>query len=136
MRRLSAFVLLGLVVPAVAGMGTRASAQMLDRGRYIVEQVGMCHDCHTPREPTGQLRMNQSLQGGPIGSTPLRPMPWAEYAPALAGLPGPYTEARMATFLETGQRPDGSFPRPPMPPHRLSAEDARAVAAFLKSMGR
>ena len=53
---------------------------------------------------------------------------------ALAGLPGNYTEAQLAAFLQTGKRPDGSMARPPMPPYRMSASDAQAVAAYLKSL--
>jgi hypothetical protein len=40
----------------------------------------------------------------------------------------------MVTFLETGKRPDGSMPRPPMPPYRFSHEDAPAITAYLLAM--
>lgn len=109
-------------------------AQTLARGKYLVERVGLCADCHTPRDADGQLIAAESLHGAPIGFRPLHPMPFAEQAPALAGLPSHYTPDQMATFLQTGNRPDGSRPRPPMPPYRFSKEDAWAVVDYLKSL--
>jgi len=128
MRILPLAAIVALVLPAAAG------AQPIGRGQYIVERVGMCHDCHTPRDETGQLIMSKALQGAPIGSQPIHPMPWAENAPPIAGLPSHYTQEQMVTFLQTGKRPDGSTPRPPMPPYRLSHEDALAVTAWLRSL--
>ncbi len=104
------------------------------RGRYIVEQVGMCGDCHTPRDTKGELVTAEALHGAPIGFRPLHPMPFAEHAPPLAGLPHNWTAAQTAIFLQTGQRPDGSHPLPPMPPYRMSKEDAWAVVDYLKSI--
>lgn len=110
-----------------------AQAQVA-RGKYLVEQVALCGDCHTPRDTKGQLIAAQALHGAPVGVRPVHPMPFAEQAPALAGLPAHYTAAQMAAFLQTGKRPDGSFPLPPMPPYRLSKEDAWAVVDYIKSL--
>ncbi len=46
------------------------------------------------------------------------------------------TEAQAIAFLQTGIRPDGSRPRPPMPEFRFNEADAKAVVAHLKSLGR
>jgi hypothetical protein len=37
-------------------------------------------------------------------------------------------------FLMTGEKPDGSHPRPPMPEYRLDRDDAEAVVTYLKSL--
>lgn len=127
-----------LVVTLLAGAAGTASAAdntVLDRGRYLVEQVGMCSDCHSPRDQTGQFIRADWLHGAPIGVAPKAPMPeWAEHAPQISGLPPHYTEAQAITFLESGKRPDGSYARPPMPPYRFNHSDAVAVAAYLKSL--
>ena len=128
MRHLMLASLFCLALPAAAG------AQSVARGQYIVEHVGLCNDCHTPRDEKGELIMSKSLQGFEIGFRPLHPMPFAEYAPPIAGLPAHYTPEQMVTFLQTGKRPDGSLPRPPMPPYRMSREDAQSVMSFLRSM--
>jgi cytochrome c553 len=124
-------LLIGL---ACAALPAAAGAQSLARGKYIVEHVGMCVDCHTPRDPSGQPIATQHLHGAPIGFRPMHPMPFAEQAPPIAGLPAHYTPAQMATFLQTGVRPDGSMARPPMPPYRLSKDDAWSVVDYLKSL--
>jgi mono/diheme cytochrome c family protein len=120
--------LLCAAVPAAAG------AQSLEHGKYLVERVGMCGDCHTPRDATGQTIAAQALQGAPLGFRPMHPMPFAEQAPSIAGLPAHYAPAQVATFLETGKRPDGSTAKPPMPPYRMSKTDAWSVVRYLQSL--
>jgi mono/diheme cytochrome c family protein len=122
-----------LLVPALAAHA--ADDSKLARGRYLVERVGMCIDCHSPRNEKGELIRSEWLRGAPIAVKPIHEMPaWGEVAPPLAGLPAGYTEAQLAHFLETGKRPDGSFARPPMPPYRFDRADAEAAAAYLRSL--
>lgn len=111
-----------------------APSGLVARGRYLVEGIGLCADCHTPRNEKGELVMAHWLRGAPIGFTPAVPMPWAVAAPPIAGLPS-MTAEQAVDFLMHGKRPDGSMPRAPMPPYRLNEEDARAMVAYLKSIG-
>lgn len=125
-------LLLSLLGPSLA---QAAESELLRRGQYLVERVGMCSDCHSPRDQTGQFIRSAWLGGAPIEMVPKHPIPgWVEYAPRLAGLPGHYSEAALAAFLETGTRPDGSHAGPPMPPYRFSRPDAEAIVAYLKSL--
>jgi cytochrome c553 len=96
----------------------------------------LCGDCHTPRLESGEPDMSRSLQGTPTGMTPTVEMPWATIAPPIAGIPGHYSEDQFVAFLQTGVRPDGSRPLPPMPPYRLNEDDARAVAAYIATLPR
>jgi cytochrome c553 len=128
MRQYLLTTLLCLVIPATAG------AQSVARGKYLVEGTSMCNDCHTPRDEKGQLVLSKALQGAILGVQPIHPMPWADTAPPIAGLPANYTPAQMVTFLQTGKRPDGSMPRPPMPPYRFSRTDAVSLTAYLRSL--
>lgn len=105
---------------------------LVERGDYLVNGVVLCGDCHTPRLEDMALDETRRLQGADIGGPPTM----ATYAPALAGLPANYTDEQFVAFLQTGVRPDGSHPRPPMPPYRLNAADARAVAAYIASLPR
>jgi cytochrome c553 len=120
--------LLCLAVPATAG------AQSVAHGKYLVEGTSMCNDCHTPRDDKGQFIASKTLQGAPIDFKSLHPMPWADAAPSIAGLPANYTPAQLVTFLQTGKRPDGSSPRPPMPPYRFSRSDAESITAYLRTL--
>ena len=73
--------------------------------------------------------------GAPVLFEPTVPVPWARFAPRLAGIPAGYTEKQFEHFLMTGERPHGMPPTlPPMPPYRLDRDDAQAVAAYLHSL--
>ncbi len=127
-----------LVFTLALAWGCAASdpqAQKLARGKYLVDNIGMCADCHSPRNEKGEFDQARQLQGSPLGFAPTVPMPvWANAAPAIAGLPS-LNEADAVKFLETGTLPGGRQPRPPMPTYRLSHEDAAAVVAYLKTLG-
>ena len=122
--------------PRVAGQqaGRRSGAD-IEHGKYLVHQVAMCVVCHTPKSEDGKLQMQKLLQGGRIPMrSPYSSQQWALEAPQLAGLPGGWTQASLAEFLQTGQTPTGSLIRPPMPPFRMNERDAHSVAAYLRSL--
>jgi mono/diheme cytochrome c family protein len=111
-----------------------AAAAKIARGKYLVDQVGMCGDCHTPRDERGAPIAAKYLQGAPIGFKPIAPVPvWADKAPAIAGLPG-WDDGAAIKFMMTGIAYNQLPPRPPMPPYRLNRQDAEAVVAYLKSL--
>ena len=107
----------------------------IERGRYLVHHVGLCVDCHSPRNERGEFIEEKQLTGTPLAFAPTVPMPWSGTAPGLAGLPAGYTETALVHFLMTGERPGGLPPTlPPMPAYRLERADAEAVAAYLRSL--
>ena len=104
------------------------------RGKYLVEEVAKCTECHTPRDAQGQLDRSRWLQGAPIWVTPVHPnSSWAENAPALAGFPS-FSAADAVNILEKGVGPRGEAIRPPMHIYHLSHEDALAIVAYLRSV--
>ena len=122
-----------LLLCAQTAFGQSSKNPQIERGRYLVQRVGMCGDCHTPRDEKGVPIAGRELGGAPIDFKPVHPMPWASTAPEIAGLPG-WKDEQIVTFLTTGKL-DGKEPNPPMPGYRLSASDARAVVAYLRSLG-
>lgn len=114
---------------------TQKTDPQLIRGRYLVEHIGLCADCHSPRNEKGEFVREQWLKGAALPFQPMVPMPWAQAAPPLAGLPSMTTE-QAVTFMQTGKRPDGTTPRPPMPEFRFNEADANAVVAYLKSLAK
>lgn len=118
----------------LASATAASAASPVERGEYLVRSVGMCADCHTPRDSHGALIESAWLHGAPVDFRPLHPMPFAVQAPRIAGMPAGYTAASLARFLETGQKVDGSAPLPPMPPYRLTPEDAASVVAYLQTL--
>jgi mono/diheme cytochrome c family protein len=102
-----------------------------DRGAYLVHRVAMCVVCHSPRDSSGRVDNDRLLTGGRIPvESPYAGQDWAFRAPRLAGLPG-WEKEELVTLLRTGQSPQGFVPRPPMPPFRMTGEDAQAVADYL-----
>ena len=130
----------GLVTWWLAGAADRDNnagniRDKVSRGKYLVESVAMCVQCHTPRSQTGELLETRYLQGAPIpvSAPPNFRIEWAYKAPAIAGLPG-YTIQDGIKLLMEGITPDGRTPKAPMPKFRLSRSDAEAVVSYLKSL--
>jgi len=129
-----AIVAFGVVAFPTARPAGSSPADTIERGRYLVQQVGLCGDCHTPHNEKGDPIADQALQGANVFLKPMNPVPnWAEYTPAIAGFPG-FTDEQAVTFLTTGKDAGGQFAAPPMPQYRFSREDAVAVLSYLKSL--
>lgn len=129
-------VLLMVAASAIAASAQRPPAgnAQVERGRYLVEQVAMCGECHTPRDSQGELDRSRWLQGAPTWFAPIHPTTnWAYAAPALAGLPS-FSDADMTMVLEKGWQPNGRPIRPPMHVYHMSHEDAQAIVAYLRSL--
>lgn len=111
-------------------------AAQIERGRYLANDVALCVVCHTPKDGKGLPIRDQAFHGGVIPAKATYPdmQAFATNAPALGPMAGGAPED-VAYLLETGiWRPTGKSPRPPMPPFRLSKEDAEAVVAYLRSL--
>lgn len=115
---------------------TGATNSEIERGKYLVENVAMCVECHTPRDSQGALRKDAWLAGAPIWIRPVAPIQnWADHAPSLAGWPS-FTEEQGERILEKGTGPEGEELRPPMHIYHMKHEDAKAIIAYLKSLPR
>ena len=105
-----------------------------EQGRYLVEQVAMCGQCHSPRNDNGEIIREQWLKGAPIPvQNPYAYQSWAEFAPRIAGLPQ-YTDEQALTLFTKGIGRAGKELRRPMPPFRMSEQDARDVVAYLRTL--
>ena len=140
MHKISQLSLLALLLLAAGSSRfTRAQVKQksdpqVDRGRYIVEGVAMCERCHTARDEHGNPDRTHWLMGGPVQTQATYPMPnWAHREPRLAGVP-PGTDEEFIRLLTTGISRTGRPPNPPMPPFRMTREDAEGVLAYLKSL--
>ncbi len=126
------YSIVGTVALTHSAAETRQS--QVERGKYLVQEVARCGECHTPRDAQGELDRSRWLQGAPMWFQPVHPMPnWAYLAPRLAGLGG-LSEVEVTRILETGLDPGGKPVRPPMHVYHLSHEDAAAIVAYLKAL--
>jgi mono/diheme cytochrome c family protein len=104
------------------------------RGKYLVEDVAMCGQCHTPRDSHGNFDQSRRFQGAPIPWVPVKTDPnWPINAPRIGGNP-PAPDADMIKLLTTGIWTNGGRLRFPMPQFRMERSDAEAVVAYLKSV--
>lgn len=119
---------------AAPGAASAQTAGDVDRGRYLATSVAMCVQCHTPRNADGSIDETRLFQGAAVPvESPFPAQEWATQAPSIAGLVA-FNEEDELSLLTTGHRRDGHTPKPPMPPFRLSPDDARAVIAYLRSL--
>ena len=118
----------------VPGSAAQSSNPNVARGKYLVENVARCGDCHSPRDQKGAPIAGKELRGAPLtfkATTP--PSDWADKAPNIAGLRA-WETSDAVKFLMTGIAYNDLPPRPPMPQYHMNKEDAEAIVAYLKSL--
>ena len=104
------------------------------RGRYLVEGLGHCQECHSPRDALGGLRDRSRGEGGVLPG-----LPW--YAPSLrdTAQAGATDGPALQSFLQTGLGA-GRFATGPMAEvvlhgtQYLSDADAQAMVLYLQSL--
>ena len=118
---------------------TQALAQdkaLLERGKYLMDSIVACGNCHVQRGDKGQPLPEKGLSGGLVFDEE----PFKAYAPnitpdAETGI-GKWTDAQLARAIREGIRPDGSVIGPPMPImfyRGLADDDLRALVAYLRA---
>ena len=111
--------------------------QVLSRGHYLVEALGHCGECHTPRNWLGVSIRSRHLAGtrdGPDGDKIPNITPDRE-----DGI-GKSDADDLGWFLESGELPDGDYTGGLMTEvvdnatSRLTAADRSAMVAYLRSI--
>jgi mono/diheme cytochrome c family protein len=110
----------------------KASATV-NRGAYLVEALGHCGECHTPRNALGGPKRDRYLAGGkgPEGKgvpnlTPTRLKKWSD--------------GELKEFFTVGLTPDGDVPAAAMAEvidnttSKLTPDDLGALIAYLRSL--
>jgi len=105
----------------------------VNRGAYLVQALGHCGECHTPRNFLGGAKQNRFLAGGkgPDGKgvpnlTPTKLKNWSD--------------GELKDFLTTGITPDGDVPAESMgevirnTTSQLTPGDLAATIAYLRSL--
>jgi hypothetical protein len=131
-------ILAAAVSLSAAGVADRSGsdppAAQIERGRYLVHDVAMCVQCHSPRDESGALIETKLLSGAPMPvRSPFPGQTWAAKTPDLRGL-NFLDEKQAINLLCNGIAHTGLPPQPPMPPFRMTRDDALAVYAYLKSL--
>lgn len=118
--------------------GLPADATQVERGRYLVEEVGKCQECHTPYDTEGKMDRTKWLKGATFNFAPITAVKgWHKTSPDITGdsrLFERWKDEGVTKFLMTGLNPRGGAAEPPMPTYKLSKDDAEAIVAYLKSL--
>jgi mono/diheme cytochrome c family protein len=102
------------------------------RGRYLVEALGHCAECHTPRNALGGLQRDQWLTGAPNPSGKGR-------IPNITPSALEWSQADLIYYFESGFTPDydsvgGSMASVVDNLSKLPQSDRAAIAAYLKAL--
>src|SRR5436190_19437324 len=104
---------------ALAIIGTSAQAQAqapLERGKYLVEGVLTCGNCHTPRGPGGVLDTSKRHAGGPqVWETAEYKVRPSNITPDKETGIGGWTPEQVKAAMREGKRPNGQQLSPQMP---------------------
>jgi mono/diheme cytochrome c family protein len=125
----------GLVALLATTALTQAQSPVA-RGKYLVDTVMTCHNCHTPMGPNGP-QFNKALSGGLRFDEP----PFDVTAPNITPDPetgiGKWSDADIKRALRTGYRPNGVRLAEVMPYgyyEILTPPDLDGIVAYLRSI--
>jgi mono/diheme cytochrome c family protein len=106
-----------------------------NRGKYLVEGLGHCGACHSPRNLMGAEQKSRAFEGGEVEG-------WRAYALGAASQsPVPWNGAALAQYLSEGFHPLHGVARGPMAPvvanlAQVRKQDVEAIAHYMASLSR
>jgi nicotinate dehydrogenase subunit B len=109
-----------------------AKSEAWNRGAYLVESLGHCSACHSPRNALGAEQRQSYLAGGFAEGWEAPPLSSLSHAPI------PWNEDELFAYLRTGHSRYHGVAAGPMAPvvrdlKALPDEDIRAMAVYLAS---
>ena len=135
--------MLGALLVATIEAGAQASTAGVERGRYLVESILGCGNCHTPKSPTGQPIASRNLSGGGLSFSP---PPFVGVASNITpdretGI-GSWSDDEIKRSIVDGKRPNhGRLPNTELAVvmatsffKALTRSDLDAVVAYLRSV--
>ena len=114
-----------------------ARSSQWNRGAYLVNAVGHCGECHTPRNFAGARKSAMHLAGSPDGADG-KSVP--NITPDVSTGIGEWSEVDIVWYLQMGSDPDGDSAEGLMGEliehgfGHLREADLRAIAVYLKSV--
>lgn len=121
----------------VAGWCMAAAAGTLEeRGRYLVESIAGCGNCHSLQDAGGPIP-GKELAGGP----PIKEAPFDAYPANITPDPetgiGAWSDTEIVRAIREGVSRDGRVMGPPMPfalYRGLADDDVQAMVAYLRTV--
>ncbi|MEO8299373.1 MAG: c-type cytochrome, partial [Burkholderiales bacterium] len=135
-RMLTRAVAAAMLLATCAMAAQAAGDKRVERGRYLVESIAGCGNCHTPQGPNGPLA-GKALAGGLLFKEAPFDAVSANITPDPETGIGKWTDAQIALAIREGKRPDGTLIGPPMPfglYRGISDNDVAAIVAYLRTV--
>jgi len=130
------FGVLSLLSVLAPGFSVQAET-LLERGKYLMDAVVACGNCHTPQGQTGPVP-GQEFAGQLVLEIDGVMTAWApNITPDPEAGIGSWTDGQLVKAIREGVRPDGSVIAPIMPVElyrALSDRDAQALVAYLRQV--
>ena len=128
---------LWLAAVAMTALDVHAQAP-LERGKYLVEGILTCGNCHTPRGPKGVLDTANRHAGGPqLWETHEYKVRPSNITPDKDSGIGGWSAAQVKAGIRDGKRPNGQQMSPQMPYgfyKIFTPADLDAVVAYVQSI--
>jgi mono/diheme cytochrome c family protein len=121
--------------PAVARVAD--GTDQLVHGKYLVETIAGCGNCHTPHLADGSLDPNMAFAGAFVIEEPVFKAYARNITPDMETGIGSWTDDQIINAIRNGQKRDGTFYGPPMSfgwYKRMSDTDVRAIVAYLRTV--
>lgn len=134
---LTVVMLAAVTLAAAAAPACAATPAELARGRYLVETIAGCGNCHTPQGPNGPLPGMALAGNAVVDDNPAFRAVAPNITPDKATGIGGWSEAQIVRAIREGIRPDGSLIGPPMPfgfYRQMADADVQAIAAYLMTV--
>ncbi len=128
-----------LALIATATIASSASAQSpVERGRYLVDGILTCGNCHSPKGPGGVEARDKLLSGGVIEwDTPTFKVKGPNITLDPGTGIGKWSDAQIKAAIQDGKHPNGN-PLAPIMPFAFykvfTPGDLNAVVAYMKSV--
>jgi mono/diheme cytochrome c family protein len=117
--------------------GVAAQAQSpVERGKYLVDTVMTCHNCHTPMGPNGP-QFDKALSGGLRFNEPPFDVTGSNLTPDPETGLGKWSDADIKKALRDGVKPDGTQIAGVMPTafyKVITPGDLDGIVAYLRSL--
>ena len=123
-----------MIAAAVVFVAPALAQTAVERGRYLVEGIAACGNCHTmkgPEAPGKDYAGGFVIEEGPFRAVSSNITPDRE-----TGI-GAWRDQQIIDAIRDGTRPDGTIIGPPMPIelyNMMADDDVKAIVAYLRTL--
>jgi mono/diheme cytochrome c family protein len=127
-----------IILAASIAISAAHAQASIERGRYLVEGILTCGNCHSPRGPGGVIDAARLYSGGPqTWDEPAFTVKGTNITPDVETGIGSWSATDIKRAMQAGVRPNGSQLAPIMPSHFykvFTPADLDAVVGYLRSV--